>query len=290
MKLSRIFQFICALLLIYSAVYKIIYITEFDLKIVEWLIPNFTVAHFTTRIIGGIELMLALFLLLGYNPKNFVKTSLYFLALIYLTNLIKCGFSVNLLSTHHYSFTLLTIPSLFYTANNFKESDFKEKFLKWILIPIFIPTVFMFQPLFISDYTNSEAEIRSIAISNLKLAPYFLSIKKDINKGEHTVFCFDINCNHCNLKAEEIGALYRGKNSKKSIVFLFFHSREKFKYDYKEFLVENNCDFPSISLPYDLFNEICEGKIPVSFIIDKGKVKNIKSGNNLNYHYLNKNI
>lgn len=289
MKTSRFFHFISAFLLIYSAVYKIIYIPELDLKIVEFLIPNFTITHFTTRIVGGIELTLAMFLMLGFNPKNIIKTSIYFLSIIYLTNIIKCGFKTNLFSTHHFVFIILVIPILFYTANLFSAKDFKEKFLKWILLPILTPTLFIFQPLFISDYTESEAEKRELDIDFLGLEPYFLSVNKNINDN-HTVYCFDINCNHCNLKAKEIGALYRGKKSGKSVVFLFFHSNIKYKGAYKDFLKRNNCDIPSISLKYKIFNEICDGKIPVSFNIRDGKIINIKSGENLNYHSLNKNI
>ena len=283
-------------ILIFSSIFKLIYLEYFELSLVEKGLSNWFYSSITIHILIIIEFVLATSILLKSIHIKLISLSIILLSVIYSSDALLSNssgmFSNYFVLPFYYKWIVLFISSIlaFFSIWLIKSEDEKgpNKRIRSIIINLCLTLVisiplFVLNPIFIDDFQKNETSVEK---SNLDWSTIYQTCeeKNIILPPESEVFFtfFSTSCYYCNKGAVKLGVSKRGHSNSPTIVMVFPGNKK----DTEAFIERNRCDFPYIRISKDEFIKLAGNEFPAFFKVKNKKETNYYTGRTFNLREL----
>lgn len=285
-------------ILIFSSVFKLIYLEYFELSLVEKGLSNWFYSSITVHILIIIEFVLATSILLKSIHIKLISICIILLSVIYSSDALLSNssgmFSNYFVLPFYYKWIVLIISSIlaFFSIWLIKSEDEKgpNKRIRSIIINLCLTLVistplFVLDPIFIDDFDKNETSVEKSKLD--WSAIYKACEEKNIilpPKSEVFFAFFSTSCYYCNKGAIKLGVSKRGHSNSPIIVMVFPGNKE----DTEAFVERNQCNFPYIRVSKDDFRSLAGNEYPAFFKVENKKETHYLTGRTFNYRELDK--
>ncbi len=256
---------------IFSAISKLISIGVFEITLIDQgIMANREAAAYFARFLIGIELSIGLLYLQPFNIKKIITPISFLLLLIFSGQLIylmiigdssNCGCFGNIIKMSPVESLIKNILLIIIVGFVYLKSDVKSQKKSFLLIlPIAaISFVFIFSP------------IKSI--KNFKFSKYThfeYAGRVDLSHGDKLLAVFDLECEHCQAAAIEIGKLKRQMKNFPEFYVLFFGEGNVTVETFDKITKTN---FPYHKINVDEFFSLIGKSPPRIYWLEDGRIK-----------------
>ncbi len=264
------------LILIISAIAKLVSIDSFEIYVYSFGLLNLNLAFFLARLIISFELLTGLLLIFGKYQKQVVLASVLMLLMFsaFIVSLILGGknehchcFGETEMS-HGFSLIKngLLIVLLLYSK---KSIVFRFRFDNIVLVSLLVLSILL--PLTITPPDSFFYDKYSKSVSyNDSLLNEYLREQKDYQKGRKILCFFSTGCRFCKLAARKVTVMAKKAENADAVKYIFSGSESSIGRFFKE---THSTVFQYSFLPPKRFLRITNGEMPLIVLLEDGVVK-----------------
>ena len=295
MKSNFIFKIIAAIILLFSAVTKLIFTEPFEFSLVESGMFCWAISSLVVKGVILLEFLLATSLLLKSIHSKLISVSLILLSSIYVLDIFNKPSSG--LFTNEFVFSFyskwISISAIIYLIlfsilliaenehNSFKR--LKNVLINFCLLLMITTPLLLLNPIFIDDYQINNSEVQNPTLNWNKVINECEKSNIEVDPNESTFFAFlSTSCYYCNRSAKMLGVSGQSSLNDPAIVLVFPGNKK----DTEDFIERNNCDFPYILISKDDFRSMAGNQFPAFFKVENKKETHYYTGSTLNLREL----
>jgi len=274
--LKSFIRIMVGLILIISAIAKLVSIDSFEIYVYSFGLLNLNLAFFLARLIISFELLTGLLLIFGKYQKQVVLASVLMLLMFsaFIVSLILGGknehchcFGETEMS-HGFSLIKngLLIVLLLYSK---KSIVFRFRFDNIVLVSLLVLSISL--PLTITPPDSFFYDKYSKSVSyNDSLLNEYLREQKDYQKGRKILCFFSTGCRFCKLAARKVTVMAKKAENADAVKYIFSGSESSIGRFFKE---THSTVFQYSFLPPKRFLRITNGEMPLIVLLEDGVVK-----------------
>ncbi|MBK9358412.1 MAG: DoxX family membrane protein [Bacteroidales bacterium] len=274
--LKSFIRIMVGLILIISAIAKLVSIDSFEIYVYSFGLLNLNLAFFLARLIISFELLTGLLLIFGKYQKQVVLASVLMLVMFsaFIVSLILGGknehchcFGETEMS-HGFSLIKngLLIVLLLYSK---KSIVFRFRFDNIVLVSLLVLSILLPFTITPPDSFFYDKYSKSVSYNDLLLNEY-LREQKDYQKGRKILCFFSTGCRFCKLAARKVTVMAKKAENADAVKYIFSGSESSIGRFFKE---THSTVFQYSFLPPKRFLRITNGEMPLIVLLEDGVVK-----------------
>lgn len=274
--LKSFIRIMVGLILIISAIAKLVSIDSFEIYVYSFGLLNLNLAFFLARLIISFELLTGLLLIFGKYQKQVVLASVLMLLMFsaFIVSLILGGknehchcFGETEMS-HGFSLMKngLLIVLLLYSK---KSIVFRFRFDNIVLVSLLVLSISLPFTITPPDSFFYDKYSKSVSYNDLLLNEY-LREQKDYQKGRKILCFFSTGCRFCKLAARKVTVMAKKAENADAVKYIFSGSESSIGRFFKE---THSTVFQYSFLPPKRFLRITNGEMPLIVLLEDGVVK-----------------